>query len=399
MTYIAPAGTPISLRDLSSSARRAAHGADPAQELSAVLARIAATSRCWPVSSGRAALTLILQAMHAGRRDRDVVVVPAYTCFSVPASVARAGLRVQVCDVDPRTLGLDPAALERLDFGRVLAVLSANLYGLPNSLPELEEIARVQGVFMIDDAAQALGATIAGRPAGSFGDAGLFSFDKGKIISTIQGGAIVARDGEVAAELDRQMPTLSGPRFLESVALSAKLAAYAAFLRPGLYGFISRMPFLGLGRNDFEMRFPITRLGRFQSAMALTLVSRLRELNERRRINASRLATELAAIPGIRIPAVSSGAEPVFARYPICAPDRPRRDLLVRRLNEAGIGASRSYESAILDHAAIASILVDVQPCPGAREIAATLLTIPTHAYCPPDFGARVSEIIRKEAA
>src|SRR5690606_13714195 len=109
-----------------------------------------------------------------------------------PASIVRAGLRPRLCDVDPATMGMSPEALERADFSRVLAIVSANLYGLPNALPAIERITRERGVFMLDDAAQALGARIAGRAVGSFGDAGLYSFDKGKIICTIQGGAIVA---------------------------------------------------------------------------------------------------------------------------------------------------------------------------------------------------------------
>ena len=85
--------------------------------------------------------------------------------------------------------GMDPAALERCDFSRVLAVVTANLYGIPNALPDLERIARERGVYLLDDAAQSLGARLGGRAVGTFGDAGLYSFDKGKIICTIQGGA------------------------------------------------------------------------------------------------------------------------------------------------------------------------------------------------------------------
>jgi dTDP-4-amino-4,6-dideoxygalactose transaminase len=78
------------------------------------------------LSSGRAALTVLLQALRRepGRRE---VVIPAYTCFSVPSAIARAGLTVRLCDVDPKTLDLDLNALVRLDLSRVVAIVPSGL--------------------------------------------------------------------------------------------------------------------------------------------------------------------------------------------------------------------------------------------------------------------------------
>jgi DegT/DnrJ/EryC1/StrS aminotransferase family len=79
-------------------------------------------------SSGRAALTILLKALQQ-RSDRREVVIPAYTCFSVPSAVARAGLVIRLCDVDPKTLDLDLNALARLDLSRVLCIVPSGLYG------------------------------------------------------------------------------------------------------------------------------------------------------------------------------------------------------------------------------------------------------------------------------
>src|SRR4029077_3784186 len=114
------------------------------------------------VSSGRAALAILLKELcrHSDRRE---VVIPAYTCFSVPSAIARSGLTIRLCDVDPKTLDLDLNALVRLDLERALCIVPSGLYGLPGDLVTLEQIARRWGTSLVDDAAQCLGATQDGR--------------------------------------------------------------------------------------------------------------------------------------------------------------------------------------------------------------------------------------------
>ena len=150
-------------------------------------------AHCFPVSTGRAALTLLLQALSRLSPDRREVIVPAYTCFSVPASIVKAGLTPRIVDVRPDTLDFSADALAGVDGRSVLAVIATNLYGMPNDLPALSQAARQMGAFLIDDAAQAMGADVGGRASGTWGDAGLYSLDKGKNISAIDGGLLVTR--------------------------------------------------------------------------------------------------------------------------------------------------------------------------------------------------------------
>ncbi|MCG8081161.1 MAG: DegT/DnrJ/EryC1/StrS family aminotransferase, partial [Candidatus Thiodiazotropha taylori] len=117
------------------------------------------------------ALLAAVKLQNSGN-DRDEVIIPAYTCYSVASSVINAGLRIRLCDIDPRTLSYDEQQLRQLDFSRVVGIVSANLYGLPNDLPMLEKLAESEGILLIDDAAQSLNAKIDGRYLGSFGDAG-----------------------------------------------------------------------------------------------------------------------------------------------------------------------------------------------------------------------------------
>ena len=398
MAYLAPAGTPVTLRDLAHGALGTLHGPERDDLLAARLRELAGLPHAWPTSSGRAAMTVILKAMRASANDsaRDEVIIPAYTCYSVPAAIERAGLRPRLCDIDPATLSLDAERLRDQDFSRVLAVVSANLYGLPNDLAAIETICRQRGVYFLDDAAQALGARVADRPVGAFGDAGIYSFDKGKIISTIQGGAIVCASGALAARIAEQVGALPASRPAERAANFLKLGIYSVFLRPALYPLIRMLPFTGLGHTPYETRYPVTTLSRFQSAVALRLLARLDELAAVRRHNAASLQAALQPLPAIEQFRSVSGALAAFARYPVRMVEPGRRQELIGALNRAGIGATASYPSCLADVPEVrARLRAGNTDWPAARRIASTIVTLPTHAYCPPDLAERVSSVIR----
>jgi dTDP-4-amino-4,6-dideoxygalactose transaminase len=339
-------------------------------------------------------MTLGLAALQRAADDprRTEVIVPGYTCYSVAASVERAGLIPRLCDVDPSTLNPDLESLAGLDFSRVLAVVSANLYGLPNALQDLETLARKHGVFMLDDAAQSLGARYMDRPAGSFGDIGLFSFDKGKIITTLQGGVLVADPGRVADALDSALTGLQPASVVGTLATLLKLPVYALMLRPRLYGAVRQLP-LGLGLTQYETDYPMESYSAALSGLATVQLERLAGLNATRRRNADRLRTSLAGVSGLVQPSVLPGAEPVFPRYPVFVEPQVRAGFIAA-LEQAGIGATASYPQALIDVPQVARRLPgDQRPTPGAREVANRIVTLPTHGYSPPDLAPRIAAI------
>ena len=126
-------------------------------------------------NSGRSALAACLMSLRAMNPGRDEVVVPAYTSFSVPAAVVRAGLRVSLCDIEDETLGLSPKQLEQVLSPRTLCVIANHLYGVPCRIKAACEVAREHVIPVIEDAAQAMGLRCEGRPGGSWGDAAIFT--------------------------------------------------------------------------------------------------------------------------------------------------------------------------------------------------------------------------------
>jgi perosamine synthetase len=350
------------------------------------------------VSSGRAALAVLLQVMQRSS-DRREVILPAYTCFSVASAVARVGLTIRLCDVDPTTLDLDFNALVRLDLGRALCVVPSGLYGLPGDVIGLEGLARAFGVLVVDDAAQCLGATQEGRPCGTFGDAGFFSLGRGKGITTMGGGILVTRRPELARSIEEQMRALRRPSLAEvGVAVGSSLL-YSGLLRPSRYWLVDRLPFLGLGATHFDPDFSMAHLSGYQRRLAQQVLPLLDAYNKIRRDHADHLRVGLQEIDGIDVPRPVAGTDPVYLRFPILTRNAAHRTRLLARLREAGISASASYPTPIGDIPGIARYLApDQKACPAASSVASRILTLPTHPWVTPRDVQEMVTIIRRDA-
>jgi dTDP-4-amino-4,6-dideoxygalactose transaminase len=339
-------------------------------------------------ATGRAGLTLLLRAMRRLRPGHDEVIVPAYTCFSVAASVVKAGLRPRPVDISSETLGYLPEELA-----------ATNLYGLPNDLPALCEWARSRGVFVIDDAAQAMGAAVAGRWCGTWGDAGLFSFDKGKNVTAIDGGAIVTHSDDVAAAMDAEMAGLPSAAALDSWIGAAKAVAYFAFLRPWLYGLPNRVPQLGLGKSLLTTEFPLEAPSRALVVLASTMMDRLDDFNRVRTGNARALSEGLRTVRGVVDISLVPHTAPVYLRLPVLIPDGAIRRRAADALTAAGLGVSESYPAALPDVDGLQRYLAGPSNASGARWVARSILTLPTHPFVTVRDVARIVDVISRATA
>jgi len=143
------------------------------------------------ISSGTAALHLALLALPAGAGDG--VVLPSYTCGALLHAVRLAGAEPILADVDPATGGLDPEAARRARTSRCRALILVHPFGWPADVEALRSL----GVPIIEDCAQALGATAGARPVGSRGEAAVCSFYATKLIATGEGGMLLSDRPEV----------------------------------------------------------------------------------------------------------------------------------------------------------------------------------------------------------
>ncbi|WP_285734270.1 DegT/DnrJ/EryC1/StrS family aminotransferase [Nocardiopsis sp. ATB16-24] len=148
-------------------------------------------------SSGTSALTLVLAAMDVGPGDE--VVVPAFGCAPLAATVIARGATPVFADVDPVTMTMDPDAAEKAVTGRTRALMPAHVFSVMADMPRFGELASLYGLRLVEDSALAQGGTLAGRPAGMWGDAGVYSFVQVKTFGMPgEGGVVVTGDAELA---------------------------------------------------------------------------------------------------------------------------------------------------------------------------------------------------------
>src|SRR5262245_27002219 len=170
------------------------------------LRRHFAVNHVFLLSSGTAALTLTLKALRL-LSDRSEVVIPAYTCPSIPAAVLAAGLRPRLCDIDGARFDFDRARLEQTLSADTLCVIAHDLFGIRSDIATIRALCRSRRITVIEDAAQAMGTEDEGGTLGTAGDVGIFSLGRGKTITCGSGGIIVTNStaiaGAVAVEYRR----------------------------------------------------------------------------------------------------------------------------------------------------------------------------------------------------
>lgn len=394
--HLAPAGAPIAAADLVTWLGRMATDGDGREALRADLRARFGERTYVLTSTGRAGMTVLLRAMRRlAPPDRDEVVIPTYTCYSVAASVVRAGLRIRLVDIDPVTLDYAADALAAGDYRRALAIVGTNLYGLPSDMPALTALARAHGAFLIDDAAQAMGASLDGRFMGTWGDAGLFSFDKGKNVSAIDGGVVTTTSAPLGEVLRAEMASLTLPSFATGAAHIVKVLTYAAMLRPTAYGVVTRVPGLGLGQTRFTTDYPIAAFDPRLAALGATMLRHLDDFAGARRANAAALTTALAGVPHVVTVQARPGAVWAALRLPVLCDSEPMKRAAIAALNAAGIGATGSYPASLADvpeaqpHIAAGQVSAD-----GGREVARRLVTLPTHPFVTPADIARAADVL-----
>lgn len=332
------------------------------------------------VSSGRAALWLVLKSLRHLQPERSVVAIPAYTCFTVAAAIVRAGLKIYPVDIDPETLDFDYSHLEAAPEASLLCILSSNLFGIVNDVERIRQIARGKGTLFVDDAAQALGATRNGIAAGTSADVGIYSLGRGKALTTIEGGIIITSADDLAEVIRAGTASIPPPTVRHSAWVLFQMLIYSVFLNPRLYWIPNSMPFLRLGVTEFAPDFPVFRLAGFSQSLISDLLEDLDGVNQIRRNNAAALRQAIQGNSHFTTTELARDCQPAYIRFPVIARDREIRDAAVARLRGAGIGAGPLYPSAICDIPGIdPHMAVRDFHRRHAEEISQRLLTLPTH--------------------
>jgi dTDP-4-amino-4,6-dideoxygalactose transaminase len=324
------------------------------------------------VSSGTAALTMALIALR-DLSERTDVIIPAFTCYSVPAAVLTAGLRPVLCDVEPSSFDFDHAQLANTLTDNTLCVVAHDLFGVPADIARLRALCRSRGVFLVEDAAQAMGIQVDGEYLGTRGDVGIFSFGRGKNVTCGSGGVIIAQREPVAEALDRRCSVLADLSLVQVASEFLRLVVMAVFIRPNMYWLPAALPFLRLGETIFPSKVALQRLSGMQAGLLRSWRERLSQSNQIRLENAADLSRRLSLSP-------PRGHSHPYLRLPILAASPAQKKRIFAMSRRQGLGMSVAYPATI-DQIPQLRGHFDSNLYPGATKLAEQLLTIPTHHW------------------
>ncbi|MBK8049531.1 MAG: DegT/DnrJ/EryC1/StrS family aminotransferase [Anaerolineales bacterium] len=308
---------------------------------------------CAGVASGAAALDLALRALGVGS-GHEVVTV-AHTFIATAEAISATGAKPVFVDIDPRTYTMDPDALEAAITPATRAILPVHIYGQPADMDAIKRVAARHGLPVLEDAAQAHGATWNGVRAGALGTAACFSFYPGKNLGAYG-------DAEAVTTSDLQ------------------LGAQVALLRD--HG--RRSKYL------HEVKGYGERLDTLQAAVLEVKLAHLDRWTAARRRLAARYSALLAEFE-LEIPYVAPQADPVWHLYVVRT---PRRDELLDALNRQGIGAGVHYPVPLHLQPAYAELGHRPGDLPVSEQVAATCVSLPLYPEMTDDQQDRVVEAI-----
>lgn len=293
---------------------------------------------CVGVGNGLDALMLILKALGIGPGDE--VLVPSNTYIATALAVTYVGALPVFVEPNIRTFDLDPARIEEKITDRTRAIMPVHLYGQACDMDPIMAAAKKHGLYVVEDCAQAHGATYKGQKVGSFGDAAGFSFYPGKNLGALGDAGAVVTDSEEIAKAVRAL---------------------------GNYGSDYKYHHILKGHNS--------RLDELQAAFLSAKLPHLDRMNEERRRIAARYSAEIRN-PKITLPLVLPDCVPVWHIYGVRCRER---DALEKHLNERGIGTNKHYPIPMHRQECYRDLGLNQGALPLAEEISATELSIPMY--------------------
>ena len=307
------------------------------------------------VASGTDAVSLALAGCGIGPGDE--VVTASHTAVATVAAIERIGAVPVLADVSPATYTLCPESLERAIGARTRAVVVVHLYGLPAAMTDILRLVRSKRLVLIEDCAQAHGATYEGKRVGSLGDAAAFSFYPTKNLGAFgDGGMVVTRDGPCAERV----------RALRQ------------------YGWRERYVSETPGMNS--------RLDELHAAMLRVLLPHLDARNDRRRAVAGQYTDALQGLPLI-LPACPPACGHVYHQYVVRVPSREK---LRRALEQKGIGTAVHYPVPVHAQPAYAGRLRCVGTLAATEQIADDILSLPMFPEMTDSDVARVTAAVHE---
>jgi dTDP-4-amino-4,6-dideoxygalactose transaminase len=350
------------------------------------------------VSSGKAAITLTLQVLAKMHPERKFLIVPAFNCYSVPSAIFRAGLSVLPCDIDPKTLAFNADELKILlerYTGQVLAVFATHFWGLPFDTTALRTQIKDSSIYIIDDAAQAMGSVLNYQHVGTLGDVGIFSLSRGKALSAGEGGIIITNNTTIARELKPIIESLPAYTTSQIIKLIITNIILSICISPWIFWLPKMLPFLKLGETLFEPDFPIQKLSSFQAGLLKNWRQKIRWLHTERQARVEQYNENITSDDHIFLLTKYSREKKLFCiRYPILITNKDIRDKLLEESDQKGLGLSAAYPDTInsIKEINVPDDLLDNK----SRFIVDHILTLPCHPLVTRNDIEKIVEMVKR---
>jgi perosamine synthetase len=387
-----PAASPIYPQDIVAGFKGYCQGNKAIKKLENELKEYFKVRHCFLVSSGKAALTLILSTLKEMFPEKNEVLIPAFTCYSVPSAIVRAGLKITLCDIDPETLDFDFKQLPvKFRNPGLLCIIPTHLFGVPADIDRIKKLIGNLPVPIVEDAAQALGGNLNGKKLGTFGDVGFVSLGRGKAFSTVEGGIIITNNNDIAELLAERVKQLDHYSFKEATGLFINGIALMIFLHPLLFWFPKLLPFLKLGETLYDPGFKIRQMTGFQAGLAWSWKKKLKNFQKKRHFTVEqylRLLPETFIFAGIIRNKISS-----LLRFPIKTGNEERMQQILQQGSRMGLGISIIYPDSINKIKSLEKVFHD-QDFPAAGKVAKQTITLPAHGFITPNDQKKILNII-----
>jgi dTDP-4-amino-4,6-dideoxygalactose transaminase len=321
-------------------------------ELERQLAEYLGVRHCLFVTNGTIALQLAYRALAL----RGEVVTTPFSYVATTSSLVWEGCAPVFADIDADTLTLSPERAEAAITSQTSAIVATHVYGNACDVYALGELARRRGLHLIYDAAHAFGASFDGRALASFGDVATLSFHATKLFHTVEGGAVVTDDEEIARRVE--------------------------YLRN--FGHQGQEAFQGIGING--------KNSELHAAMGLCLLPRMTEVLAERRVLSHRYDDHFAALHhALRRPVLRSGLTYNHAYYPLLLADSAQVVEVQRRCAEAGVLTRRYFYPSLSG----ALPYVSEAEVPVAHDAASRVLCLPLYTGMPYTALDRIASLVR----
>ncbi|MFW5895669.1 MAG: DegT/DnrJ/EryC1/StrS family aminotransferase [archaeon] len=295
--------------------------------------------------------------------DNSEILIPGYTCPSLPSAVIANNLKIQLYDLEPQTLKPDLNSINRMINKNTRILIIQYLFGIPFDLSEILKITQKNNIILIEDVAQSMGTNVNGQYVGNTGDFVLYSFGRGKPLPALGGGLLV-NNSDINLTLKLKSHHENILNFLKPLLINL-------FSNPFLYKIIESYSCFNLGEDEIAI-IKNQKITHFQRNLVNNLMKYLEEYNEHRSYIGSIYNKNISESHKIQM---DKNIYPIYNRYPVLC-----KEFITVTARLLSWGIRKMYKRNIDEYPQFHKYISLKDSLNGCKEIKQKLITLPTHS-------------------